>query len=551
MNISQTGLVYNPQLQSAEMAEKLFVARQKQFEFLLNKIVQEEENSIPQHHLIIGQRGMGKTTLLKRIEVELHKEHYRQRFIPLLYREEQYNVKDLADFWLNTLDALADSLQSEKYPSMETMDKTIRELSSKAPEIISEEAYKFLMNTCRDLGRRPVLLIDNIGLVFNRLDTNRENNPEQWALRELLSKNGAPIFVSSGVTVIDDVADYSMPFYDFFQIQYLRKLNYGEFEILLKNLATITNCSETVFASIEKNKSRQQSLFELTGGSPRLTVILFEHIVKGFSDNINDDLEKLADTITPLYKAKFEELSAQQQIILDAIALHWDAISLKKLSTATRMENNQLSPQIKRLIDNGWIEATPAYKAKGNAYFIGERFFNIYYLIRNCSRRHKDKLYCLSKFLEYFYGKEELEKVIEVFNPITEEELDSDKDYASSFFLNKALFELHKRNEGLAKENLLQAFRILENEDNLLSMANKFESVVLDLGYGPWLLAILEGNGYDITLSPYYTAIQALEIEKQDAKKGKAEAETYLKNRAIEISEPARGIIRNMRKFMS
>jgi tetratricopeptide (TPR) repeat protein len=413
INLSQTGLLYNPQLQDDEIVEKLFVVRQKQFELLLNKILKENENSIPQHHLIIGQRGMGKTTLLKRMEVELHKPQYRQRFIPLLFREEQYNVKDLAEFWLNTLDAMADSLQLEKYPvqMVEDIDKTIRELSRKPSKIISEEAQKYLLDICNKLRRRPVLLIDNIGLIFNRLDNKNKNNSEQWTLRKLLSENGAPIVICGGITLTDNFNIYGMPFFDFFQIQHLYKLDYDEFTKLLINLATVTNSDKMIIDSIQKNSSRQKSLLKLTGGSPRLAVMLFEQIAKGFSSNINDDLEVLADKITPLYKARFEELPIQQQIILDTIALNWDAISLKKLSLATHMQNNQLSPQLKRLVDDGWIETTPAYKAKGNAYFISERFFNIYYLIRNSSRRHKDKVSCLSKFLDCFYGEEDLRKI--------------------------------------------------------------------------------------------------------------------------------------------
>jgi hypothetical protein len=78
----------------------------------------------------------------------------------------------------------------------------------------------------------------------------------------------------------------------------------------------------------------------------------------------------------------------------------------------------------------------------------------------------------------------------------------------------------------------------------------RFGYVVNKLGYGSWLLAILEEKNYDIVLSPYYTAIQSLKIEKQDSKNGKEEAEIYLKNRAIEISEPAREIIKKIRKYV-
>ena len=730
VSLNQIGL-YNPQRQSAEVTGKLFSVRQKQFELLLNKIIQENENSIPQHYLIIGQRGMGKTSILKRMEVELHKEQYRQRFIPLLFCEEQYNVKDLAEFWLNSLDALADSLEHEKSSKeiLVTIDKKIKELSNKSSMTISDEIYKFLMDTCRDLHRRPVLLIDNIGLVFSRLDGIKKDKQEQYVLRKLLSENGAPIVVSAGVTVTDDVINYGMPFYDFFQIQYLKKLDYEEFCTLLKNLAIVTNSDEAVFTSLQKNASRQKSLLELTGGSPRTTVMLFKYLVKGFSNDINDDLEALADEITPLYKAKFEELPTQQQLILDAIAMNWDAISLRKLSSDTGMQNNQLSPQLKRLVDEGWIETTPAYKSKGNAYYISERFFNIWYLIRNSARRHKEKIYCLSKFLECFYEKEDLDrmsddflkqnichpkdvligyalantlksgnrkkalqiedktyaaalqlskdddrvcedlyiperyktvqagkkrkkqstrlpedeikvfllimagfihaqdkeyykaieyfdealklnpkhslawrmkgdtlidlnnyekavgafeqsisinpsnltskfnllflyrdilgkmdKAIELFNTINEIEANQteDKNIACHFYLHKVLFELYKQNRGVATDYLLQAFDILEKENKLSSIASehwwaKFGSVVVKIECGAWLLAILEEKGYDIVLSPYHAAIQALEVEKQDGQKG---AEIYLKNRAAEISEPARLIIEKMRKYL-
>ena len=553
ISLSQIGL-YNPQRQSAEVTEALFVVRQKQFELLLNKIALESKNSIPQHYLMIGQRGMGKTTMLKRMEVELHKSQYRGQFIPVLFPEEQYNVKNLAEFWLNCLDALADSLEIEKYPAemLSDIDKTIRELSRKTSETASEETYQYLMNICRDLQRRPVLLIDNIGLIFSRLDNNKNNKQEQWALRKLLSENGAPIIVSAGPAVTDDVVNYNMPFYDFFQIQYLRKLSFEEFTELLENLADRTQLNTDITPAMRKEKPRLQTLYHFTGGNPRTAVMLFKLLVKGFSADINDDLDALVDEVTPLYKAKLEELPQQQQIIIDAIAMYWDAIPFRKLAMDTGFAIHQLSPQLKRLIDEGWIETVEADKMsrkikekiegviKGNAYFICERFFNVWFLIRRNNRRQKRGVHCLSEFLECLYGQERIMQEADSF-------LQSK--------IEKSLFELHNQNRGLAKKYLLQAFEVLEKENEISSVVNenwwmRFGSVVIGLGYGSWLLAILEEKGYDIVLSPYYTAIQALEIEHQDSKNGQRDAEIYLKNRAVEISEPARMMIGKMRKYM-
>ncbi len=401
ISLNQIGL-YNPQRQSSEVTEKLFVVRQKQFELLMEKLADEEKNSIPQHHLIIAQRGMGKTTMLKRIEVELHKEKYRELFIPLLFPEEQYNLKDLAEFWLNCLDALADTLEVEGSDREEIakIDGSIKELMAiKKPEEIAEKAYFFLMDFCSLIQRRPVLLIDNIGLVFSRLIEK-----EQWVLRENLSKNGAPIIVGASAKVAKDIVEYKMPFYDYFQMHYLNKLSFEEFMELLKNLAIVTQSDKELLPIMQQQISRLKALYQLTGGNPRTSVMLFKLIGKGFSPEIKDDLDALLDEATPLYKSRFEDLSDQQQIIVDAIALNWDAINLNKLSKETRYKNNQLSPQLKRLIEEGWIDTTSAFDAKGNAYFISERFFNIWFLMRRSSRRQKREVYCLSRFLESLYG---------------------------------------------------------------------------------------------------------------------------------------------------
>jgi hypothetical protein len=149
-----------------------------------------------------------------------------------------------------------------------------------------------------------------------------------------------------------------------------------------------------------------------------------------------------------------------------------------------------------------------------------------------------------------------MNKAIELINTINENTVNEsgNKNFICRYYIQKTLFELHAQNQGIAKVFLLQAFEILEKENKLLSMANeywwaRFGNVVIDLSYGSWLLDILEEKNYDIILLPYYTAIQALEIEKQDSKNGQKDAEIYLKNRAIEINEPARMIIERIKAY--
>lgn len=401
ITLSQIG-VYNPQRLSDDVAELVFIARKKDFSFLMGKILSEKPKSIPQHHLIIAQRGMGKTSMLKRIEVELRKPQHNKEFIPLLFPEEQYNVNTLSTFWLNALDALANSLElNNELRVVEDVDEKIKAFSnSHAIESSSRTLFHYLLETTKHLKLRPVMLIDNMSIIFDRL-----TKEDQHELRAQLMKNGAPILVGASAVSIDQTHDYGAAFYDAFQIHYFNKLSFEELIDILNNLARLTHTEETL-PSIQNSIGRLKTIHELTGGNPRTATMLFKLIVKGFANNINDDLEALLDEITPLYKARFEELSPQMQIIVDAVALNWDPINLEELRKQTGLENHQLSSPLGRLVESGWLEKLNAYKAKGGAHQISERFFNIWFLMRRSSRRQKKELYCLSKFLETFYGDE-------------------------------------------------------------------------------------------------------------------------------------------------
>ena len=401
LSLSQIGL-YNPQRLNDETIEQIFVVRTGIFNQLMDKLQKEKPKGIPQHYLIIGQRGMGKTTLLKRIEVELRKKEFSERFIPLLLPEEQYNLKNLAEFWLNSLDALADTLEFEKHTiEVQQVDAKVKELQQISDKSkMAKDAFQFLKSFCLTFNRRPVLLIDNMSLIFDRM-----GKEEQHMLRAWLMQNGAPILMGASTSTIEDTFDYGAPFYDAFQIHHLKKLSFEELVEIITNLAKLTQ-EETILPELHSRIARLKTLHQLTGGNPRTATMLFRVVIKGFSKEINDDLEALLDEITPLYKARFEELPTQLQVIVDAIALNWDPILIEQLRKETRYENNQLSPQLKRLTEAGWIEKIITHEGKGFAYQINERFFNIWFLMRRSSRRQKRELYCLSKFLESFYGDE-------------------------------------------------------------------------------------------------------------------------------------------------
>lgn len=401
ITLSQIG-IYNTQRVTDAQSKALFIARHRQFETIMNSLKESVPDDCPQHHLIVAQRGMGKTTMLKRIEVELKTSPWNERYMPVLFPEEQYNIQDLSSFWLNTIDALADLMEMyHDYNTVEEIDNVVKNLERilNADERASE-AYKFIQLFSGKCKKRLVLLVDNLNIIFSRLSRD-----EQHTMRALMSENGAPIIVGASPIMINELMNYDAPFYDSFRIQLLEKLSLDEISAIIINLAELTG-SDEIKNALNKYTSRIKSLYQLAGGNPRTAVILFRLLSRGFSPDINDDLEALLDDLTPVYKGKLEELSEQLQIIIDAIALAWEPVTLEQIRSTTRLESGQVSPQLKRLIDTGWIEKPSTRQGKGGAYELTERIFNIWYLMRRSSRRHKKSIHCLSKFMEVYYSGE-------------------------------------------------------------------------------------------------------------------------------------------------
>ncbi len=397
--------LYNTGRVAPEKIIAAFAARMQQFERIVADLAAEKPKSRAQHHLIVGQRGMGKTMLLARIAAELRtKAALSERFIPLVFAEEQYAVDRLSKFWLNCLDSLADAREALKdTASVVEIDATVGKLQSaglravKDDQPFADEVYAAFIKAAHATGQRPVLLVDNLQLVFERL-----GNGQQHSLRELLMRPGSPILVGASPTPPPQSQDYGAAFYDQFKVHYLRPLEETEMRDLLLHLAEAAQ-RDDVRQRVLQHPARLKVLRQLTGGNPRTTLTLFFLYAEDFAPTVFGDLEGLLDRVTPLYKARFEELTPQQQVITSAIANHWDPVTAAKLAINTGLPAGTIGAQLDRLEKTGIIERTELFGETRIGYMLSERFFNIWFLMRSASRRQRREVEFLTRFLESFY----------------------------------------------------------------------------------------------------------------------------------------------------
>jgi DNA-binding MarR family transcriptional regulator len=393
--------VYNPALLKKEALIAQFIARRSLLDHLVGELRRSGKTGY-QHHLIIGPRGSGKTTLLRRLRyaIEDDPELY-SHWLPLVFPEEQYNISRLSDLWVNCLDALSDTLERvNRKDESESLDQRIDELPADDEKRRAQAALDLLVGWAKKEGRGLVLLFDNSDLLFDRLKS------DHWLIREVLSADNRLLFIGVTNAPIKATYDHEGAFFDFFKIHEMRGLTDQETREVIFNLARLRHTPH-VIETLEREPGRIRALNLLTGGNLRTIVVLYQALARGKDDSIRADLEQLLDQYTPLYKHRFESLSAQSQQVVDALALNWDPATAAELAEKLRMETNTVSAVLNRLDNDGIVEKVPSPPGEKMFFQITERFFNIWYLMR-ASRRVRRKLIWLVEFLKMFYGDKEL-----------------------------------------------------------------------------------------------------------------------------------------------
>jgi tetratricopeptide (TPR) repeat protein/DNA-binding MarR family transcriptional regulator len=386
--------LYNPDLVGRKEFIAQFVARQP----LLERMIEDLRHPRPQHRLLIGQRGMGKSTLLRRLRFAVEDDRaLAARWTPLTFPEEQYNVARLSDFWANCLDALSDTLTARgDTEGARVLDDKIDHLTA-ADE---DDRAKVALTMLRDFGKKSkrgfVLLIDNLDLLLDRL-----SKQEHWTLRKALDHADMAI-VGACVAPPESAFDHGGAFYDWFQVDELRSLSLDEARYVLLRLAKARNAPH-VEEIVRNDPGRVAALHQLTGGNPRTLMLLHDLFARDDVRSVEHDLLALLDHCTPLYKARFESLPQQQQQVMDALALHWAPATAADIAGRTRLAVQGVSSQIDRLVRQGVVEKVPSDNSR-QLFQVGERFFNIWYLMR-ASRRMRRTLIWLAEFLRIFYGE--------------------------------------------------------------------------------------------------------------------------------------------------
>ena len=416
LQTNYTSYKYNPnEINEKDFLEK-FVIRNDIFEDIFEDIKNVDFDVSNQHYIIVGQRGQGKTSLLRRISIAIKDDKTLAKFmIPIKFSEEQYQIRSLCRFF----EVIAEELQensSEIFPNiLDNLESHIED------EDYYSKCFDYFDEMVKSQNKKLIILSDNIDELLGKL-----KEQEQRQLRQILITSSTIRIVGASTKMIEQHLDYAKPFYEYFKIIKLDGLDYDE---SIKFLRVIGDKEQNkkIEEIIKNSPQRIETLRQLTGGVPRTLVMLYDIFIKN-NETAFEDLLQILDDVTILYKDRMDNLPTTLQDIVHNIALNWDGITTKELAKKTRLESKSVSSQLKQLEKYHIIEFESIGKNK--IYKIKERFFNIWYLMRFGRKRDRNKVEWLVKFLTTWYDRDELNtKAKNFINSIKDKNLNENYVY--------------------------------------------------------------------------------------------------------------------------
>ena len=391
--------LYNPAQLTAEELRASFVARRETLREMLRLIGEQTPDRPCQHMLLVGSRGMGKTTLGLRFLLAIRETPALARqWQPVAFHEESYEIGDLADFWSAALHHLTGATGDPRWADRADA------LAQDEPDSQRQAAYALasLLDFCRASGKRLILFVENLDIVFGQLRDEREVH----ALRASLIEHTEILLIGSANAVFNAIRSHGEPFYEFFRLIMLDGIGQDECLRILEALAEGDGNVDTPGA-LRRERGRLETIRRLTGGNPRLLALACRMLIESPVGSPFEDLEQLIDEQTPYFKARIESLPVQARKVFHCLAEGWRPMLAREISAAAKLSSSHASAQLRQLVEKGYAREVHLEHEKRTRYEVADRFYNIYFILR-FSRAGRDRLARLVAFLHDLFGPREM-----------------------------------------------------------------------------------------------------------------------------------------------
>ncbi len=384
---------FQPDAMDREMLEQLFIGRNRRN--LLKELTKEIEsavkNRMPRYYLIIGPRGVGKTHFISLLYHDVMEGI--ENVLPIKLSEEEYSIYRVSDLLLRMLGMMGER-ERINFGEFERMS--------------DDEVVVAALEELKSKGKIIVLFLENL----NQILGEQMSKKEVQRLRSIFQTENIFTVVTTAPLVFPQVSEHQEPFFNFFDIIYLKELTRDELKELVREIAEIEN-NEEFLSKMDEYAQKIDAVGILTGGSPRMAILLYELMSKGKIVDVEKAFFKLLDENTPYYQDVFRLLSSQKRKVFDTLISIGKPATPKEIAKRARLDDKTVNTQLRRLEKDGYVISRAMRKFV--KYEVRERLFRLWRELRR-QPFAMQKLSILVEFLELWYSVEERkEKFLEHF----------------------------------------------------------------------------------------------------------------------------------------
>ena len=332
--------------------------------------------------------------LLARVAAELRtSRELSERLLPVRFMEESQEVLDMGDFWLETLFHLAREIGKNDAEIARELGDTHADLAARwRGKELEERARAAALDATDRLGKQIVLMVENLQTLCEDVDDDFG-----WKLRKALQSEPRIVLLATATSRFKGLDDAREPFFELFRIVRLDPLDTEECRCLWRAVSDGT---------VSEREIRPLEI--LTGGNPRLLVIVAGFARHRSMNQLMENLVELIDDHTEYFRSHLEDFAkTERRVYLSVIDL-WQPSSTGEIAARARMDVRAVSTLLGRLVNRGAVVVEGSGKKR--LYAAAERLYGIYYKLRR-ERDEAAVVRNLIHFMTVFYSGDELTEI--------------------------------------------------------------------------------------------------------------------------------------------
>ena len=321
-----------------------------------------------------------------------------ERVAVALLKEEEWGVASFLDFVVRILRALADQA-----PELDAEIATVCDMFAKDPAEAEAIALARLRQHIR--GKTLLLICENVADLFAGLG---EEGQKRW--RSAIQEDGNWTIVASTPSLFSAVTSQDSPFYGFFTVRALEKIDFDmSLDLLVKKAVRERKDDLAGTLRTPFGRARARAIHHLAAGNHRTYVVLFDYLDNETLDDLVQPFTRMVDDLTPYYQDRMRQLPPAKRKIIEFLCLEGRPKTIKDISTPCLMSQQTAAKQIGELDAAGLVSRT---RIGRNTYCeISEP------LMRICFEIKGDKAEYFRLFVEFlchWFAKHELEDVLDL-----------------------------------------------------------------------------------------------------------------------------------------